>query len=114
MEKSKTHVERVKNVLSLEEETEVKERMNLTRQAITKLVKDFHISLRTTLDRLGDMSNAEKHVNEMIHKANFRFSDLQTILARAKDEVLKGQKFGEILQKEVSELIEREKEEHPE
>ena len=60
----------------MEEESEMKERHNLTRQAITKLVKDFHLSLRTTLDRLGDCSNAEKHVNELIHRANFRFSDL--------------------------------------
>jgi DNA-binding SARP family transcriptional activator len=39
-------------------------------------VKDFHVSLIKALEAIGEFSNAEKHVNELIHRANFRFSDL--------------------------------------
>ena len=98
----------------MEEESEMKERHNLTRQAITKLVKDFHESLRSTLDRLGDCSNAEKHVNELIHRANFRFSDLQVALTKAKEEIVKCSKLANIVMEQSDELLKKETSEYPE
>lgn len=41
---------------------------------------DFHESLVKALDALGEYSNAEKHVNELVHRANFRFSELQSMI----------------------------------
>jgi hypothetical protein len=76
-EKAKTQdISKIKSGLSHEQEQERKDRKKLAKQAIQRLVKDFNSSLRTPLDRLGDCNNAEKHVNELVHRANFRFSDL--------------------------------------
>lgn len=96
---------RFSTLFSVEGESDDKERKAMVKQAITKLVKDFHSSLRTTLDRIGESSNAEKHVNELIHKANFRFSDLQLILNRAKDEVFKCFKLADMLLNETESLL---------
>ena len=49
-----------------------------TRTSIEKIVQDMHESLRKALDKLGMNSNVEKHVNELVHRANFRFSDLDS------------------------------------
>ena len=51
---------------------------SLTRASIEKIVLDVHESLRKALDQLGMNSNVEKHVNELVHRANFRFSDLDS------------------------------------
>ena len=45
-------------------------------QAIAKICSDFRYELHKSLGSAGEFSNAEKHVNELIHRANFRFSDL--------------------------------------
>ena len=49
-----------------------------TRTSIDKIVQDMHESLRKALEKLGMNSNVEKHVNELVHRANFRFSDLDS------------------------------------
>lgn len=46
-------------------------------QAIAKICYDFRIELNKQIDTVGEFSNAEKIKNEMIHRANFRFDDLQ-------------------------------------
>ena len=63
------------NLLSDEEELRRPDE-ELTKKSINKIVVDFHESLSKALDQLGEASNAEKHINELIHRANFRFSDL--------------------------------------
>ena len=59
----------------------------LTRQSVEKIVADFRVSLVKELDKLGENSNAEKHINELVHRANFRFSDLQTLINRSRKEL---------------------------
>ena len=49
---------------------------HLTKACVNKIVEDVHISLKKALDQLGMNSNVEKHINELVHRANFRFSDL--------------------------------------
>ena len=48
----------------------------MVKKSIVKIVTDFKISLTKALDSLGEFSHAEKHINELIHRANFRFDDL--------------------------------------
>jgi len=52
----------------------------MTKQSVTRIVQDFKESLSKALDSLGAYSNVEKHANELIHRANFRFSDLHSWL----------------------------------
>ena len=52
----------------------------VTKRSMQKIVDDFHESLVKALDALGEYSNAEKHVNELVHRANFRFSELQSMI----------------------------------
>lgn len=54
-----------------------------THRSIQKIVEDFRTSLQKALEALGEASNAEKHVNEMIHRANFRFSDLHEAIKKS-------------------------------
>jgi hypothetical protein len=76
------------HVAFTEEETKLTPE-ELTRKSVEKIVQDFRVSLVKALDALGMASNVERHVNELIHRANFRFSDLQTLLKKAKTELTK-------------------------
>ena len=68
------------NFGSIEEENEeVKIDAELTKMSVEKIVEDFRNSLKSNLKALGMDSNAEKHINELVHRANFRFSDLESI-----------------------------------
>ena len=40
--------------------------------------------MNKTLEMVGDNANAEKQVNELIHRANFRFDDLYSGVNKAK------------------------------
>ncbi len=62
---------------------------NLTKSSIDKIVQDFHESLQKALDALGACSNVEKHMNELVHRANFRFSDLHIWVNQSKTEFAK-------------------------
>ena len=46
-------------------------------QAVAKICDDFKKELHKSLDSFVEESHSEKHLNEMIHRANFRFSDLK-------------------------------------
>jgi len=69
----------------------------LTRKSVEKIVQDFRVSLVKALDALGMSSNVERHVNELVHRANFRFSDLQSLLKKAKTELTKCLQLKEII-----------------
>ena len=60
-----------------EEDEEIKVDTDLTKKSVEKIVEDFRNSLKVALNDLGMDSNAEKHINELVHRANFRFSDLE-------------------------------------
>ena len=77
----------------------------LTRESVEKIVADFRVSLQKELDKLGENSNAEKHINELVHRANFRFSDLQTWINRSRKELTHCQKLKEILQQTLLEQL---------
>ena len=62
---------------------------DLTKKSVQKIVEDFRVSLSKALESIGECSNAEKHVNELIHRANFRFSDLQTWVNMCRKELNK-------------------------
>ena len=49
---------------------------DLMKKSAQKIVEDFRVSLSKALESVGDCSNSEKHINELIYRANFRFSDL--------------------------------------
>ena len=71
---------------------------NLTRASIEKIVLDVHESLRKALDQLGMNSNVEKHVNELIHRANFRFSDLDSWVKLCRVHLTKCHQLKEIIE----------------
>ena len=76
----------------------------LCMQAIAKICSDFRYELHKSLGSVGEFSNVEKHVNELIHRANFRFSDLQAGVRKAKQLLTKCQKLSEIAHQGVHEL----------
>ena len=50
---------------------------------------------------VGEHSKDEKHVNEMIHRANFRFDDLHSGMTKAKKLISKCQRLSEVAQSEL-------------
>lgn len=61
----------------------------LTSKSVEKIVQDFQESLTKALESLGAYSNVEKHMNELVHRANFRFSDLHSWLQISREELNK-------------------------
>ena len=78
-----------------------------TKKSVEKIVQDFRLSLMKALDQLGEYSNAEKHINELVHRANFRFSDLQTCIQQCRRELTKCQKLRDIIQDDLNEEMEK-------
>ena len=71
---------------------------NLTHASIDKIVHDVHESLRKALDQLGMNSNVEKHVNELVHRANFRFSDLDSWIKMCRKDLTHCHQLKEIIE----------------
>lgn len=79
--------------------------VELTRQSVNKIVLDFKESLQRALDSLGAYSNVEKHMNELIHRANFRFADLHNWLQDSKHELSKCNDLRTLIQGELNRLM---------
>ena len=76
---------------------------NMTCQSINKIIQDFHDSLVEALGQLGAYSNVEKHMNELIHRANFRFSDLHTWLKDSEAELRKCNGLRDLIHETINE-----------
>ena len=87
------------------EEEERKTLAELTVKSAQKIVDDFHDSLQKALDSLGAYSNVEKHMNELVHRANFRFSDLHNLICDSRQELSKCQSLGGILKEELEKQL---------
>ena len=73
-------------------------------QATAKICSDFRKELHKSLKPNDEFLNAEKHINEMIHRANFRFSDLQEGARKAKKVLSQCQKLSEIAHQQIHEM----------
>ena len=77
----------------------------LTSKSVEKIVQDFQESLTKALESLGAYSNVEKHMNELVHRANFRFSDLHTWLQVSRQELNKCHELKQMIQDEIERLM---------
>lgn len=94
------------NFGSIEEENEeVKIDAELTKMSVEKIVEDFRNSLKSNLKALGMDSNAEKHINELVHRANFRFSDLESINNMCMNELHNCDQLKNIIQSTLTEQM---------
>ena len=78
----------------------------LVKKSVEKIVKDFQTSLVKALDALGEYSNAEKHVNELVHRANFRFADLKNLEQECTNLLQNCLSLTEIINDELSKQLE--------